>query len=65
MKKIYTIAILDFIFDEDKKQLGKYRYDVKLSDIETKKVFYDKLTFVYLLMTDGLHSAETNIELYF
>jgi predicted transposase/invertase (TIGR01784 family) len=50
LKAIYTIAILDFVFDEDKLEKDKYRYDVKLSDIETSKVFYDKLTFVYLEM---------------
>lgn len=50
LKAVYTIAILDFIFDEDKHEPNKYRYDVKLSDIETKKVFYDKLTFIYLEM---------------
>ncbi len=50
LKNVYTIAILDFIFDEDKNEPEKFRYDVKLSDIETKKVFYDKLTFVYLEM---------------
>lgn len=50
LKAVYTIAILDFIFDEDKNLPDKYRYDVKLSDIETKKVFYDKLTFIYLEM---------------
>ncbi len=50
LKKIYTIAILDFVFDEDKNEPNKFRYDIKLSDIETKKVFYDKLTFIYLEM---------------
>jgi predicted transposase/invertase (TIGR01784 family) len=50
LKKVYTIAILDFIFDEDKNEPDKFRYDVKLSDIETKQVFYDKLTFIYLEM---------------
>ena len=50
LKNVYTVAILDFVFDEDKDQPEKFRYDVKLSDIETKKVFYDKLTFVYLEM---------------
>ena len=44
------MAILDFVFDEDKEQSEKYRYDVKLSDIDTKQVFYDKLTFIYLEM---------------
>lgn len=58
LKKVYTIAILDFIFDEDKSQPEKLRYDVKLSDIETKKVFYDKLTFVYLEMPKFNKSAE-------
>nr|WP_293834112.1 Rpn family recombination-promoting nuclease/putative transposase [uncultured Arsenicibacter sp.] len=50
LKAVYTIAILDFVFDEDKADRSKYRYDVKLTDIETCKVFYDKLTFIYLEM---------------
>ncbi len=50
LKSIYTIAILDFIFDEDKNDLKKFRYDVKLKDIETNNIFYDKLTFIYLEM---------------
>lgn len=50
LNAVYTIAILDFVFDEDKHQEDKYLYNVKLSDIETTKVFYDKLTFVYLEM---------------
>ncbi len=48
--KVYTIAILDFVFDEDKKQAEKFRYDVKLTELETKEVFYDKLMFIYLQM---------------
>ncbi len=47
---VYTIAILDFVFDEDKNEPEKFRYDVKLSDIDTHAVFYDKLTFIYLEM---------------
>jgi len=50
LKAVYTIAILDFIFDEDKEEPEKYRYDVKLTDVETKKIFYNKLTFIYLEM---------------
>ncbi|MGB0522683.1 MAG: Rpn family recombination-promoting nuclease/putative transposase [Flammeovirgaceae bacterium] len=50
LKAVYTVAILDFIFEEDKEQPHKYRYDIKLTDIETCKVFYDKLTFIYLEM---------------
>jgi predicted transposase/invertase (TIGR01784 family) len=50
LKPVYTIAILDFIFDEDKEDKDKYRYDVKLLDEKTHKVFYDKFTFIYLEM---------------
>ncbi len=50
LKAVYVIAILDFMFDEDKNEADKYRYDVKLTDVDTKKVFYDKLTFIYLEM---------------
>lgn len=50
LEPVYVVAILDFIFDEDKASKEKYRYDVKLCDIETGKVFYDKLTFIYLEM---------------
>ena len=50
LKAVYTIGILDFVFDADKHETDKFRYDVKLMDIETKKIFYDKLTFIYLEM---------------
>ena len=50
LKAVYTVAILDFVFDEDKDQPEKYRYDVKLTDQQTHRVFYDKLTFIYLEM---------------
>jgi predicted transposase/invertase (TIGR01784 family) len=50
LKSVYTIAILNFVFEEDKNDTDKYRYDVMLTDIETHKIFYDKLTFIYLEM---------------
>jgi predicted transposase/invertase (TIGR01784 family) len=50
LKAVYTIGILDFVFDSDKNQPDKFRYDVKLIDKDTQKVFYDKLTFIYLEM---------------
>jgi predicted transposase/invertase (TIGR01784 family) len=65
LKAVYTIAILDFVFDEDKKDTDKYKYFVKLSDIETNKVFYNKLTFVYLEMPKfkkTLDEIETHFE---
>ncbi len=50
LKAVYTIAILDFVFNEDKTDSNKFRYDIKLTDQESKMVFYDKLTFIYLEM---------------
>lgn len=50
LNAVYTVAILDFVFDEDKADPNKFRYDIKLTDTETNKVFYDKLTFIYLEM---------------
>jgi len=50
LQAVYTIAILDFVFEEDKQDTNKFRYDIKLTDTETKEVFYDKLTFIYLEM---------------
>lgn len=50
LNAVYTIAILDFTFDEGKHEPNKYRYDIKLIDKETYEVFYDKLTFIYLEM---------------
>ena len=50
LKAIYTIGILDFIFEEDKADADKMLYKIKLTDIETQRIFYDKLTYVYLEM---------------
>jgi predicted transposase/invertase (TIGR01784 family) len=50
LKKVYLIAILDFVFDDDKKNKEKFRYDVKLIDEDTCFVFNDKLYFIYLEM---------------
>lgn len=50
LKAVYTVAILDFVFDADRAEKEKYRYNVKLTDVDTCEVFYDKLTFVYLEM---------------
>ena len=50
LEKVYTIAILDFKFDDGKKHPNKFRYDVKLKELEMDEVFSDKLNFIYLEM---------------
>jgi predicted transposase/invertase (TIGR01784 family) len=39
LKEVYVVAILDFVFEEDKNDRDKYRYDVMLTDVDTHKVF--------------------------
>lgn len=43
---VYTLGILDFIFEEDKDD-DEVRHIVKLKD-QHCQIFYDKLTFIYL-----------------
>ena len=50
LKSVYTVGILNFVFDEDKDDEEYYHHEVKLMDVERKEVFYDKLTFIYLEM---------------
>ena len=48
LESVYTVGILNFVFDEDKNSKDYFHHEVKLMDVNTKKVFYDKLTFIYL-----------------
>jgi len=50
LKAVYTIGILDFEFEEDKDNPDRYLYNVKLTDVETHRVFHDKLSFIYIEM---------------
>ena len=50
LKAVYTIGILDFVFDEDKEDKEYYHHVVMLMDVNKKEVFYDKLTYIYLEM---------------
>lgn len=48
LKAVYVIGILNFKFSDDK--TDNYYHNVKLVDLNTNEVFYDKLTFIYLEM---------------
>lgn len=65
LKHVFAIGILDFAFKEDEPDPEKYRYDAKITEIETGEIFYDKLTFTYLAMekfNKGLDELETKFE---
>lgn len=65
LESVYTVGILNFVFDEDKNSKDYFHHEVKLMDVNTKKVFYDKLTFIYLELpkfTKTEHELETLFE---
>ena len=61
LKAVYTIGILDFVFDEDKDDKEYYHHTVQLMDVNKKEVFYDKLTYIYLEMPK-FHKTEEELE---
>ena len=59
---VYTVGILNFVFDEDRYSPDCYHHKVMLMDVERKSIFYDKLTFIYLEMPKfmkGEHELES------
>ena len=48
LKAVYVVGILNFSFDNSDEEY--FHHEVKLVDLYTHKVLYDKLTFVYLEM---------------
>jgi len=50
LNAVYTIGILDFIFKEDEADNEVFHHEVQLFDKSTQKIFYDKLTYIYLEM---------------
>jgi predicted transposase/invertase (TIGR01784 family) len=50
LNAVYTVGILDFVFDEDKDSPEYYHHHVQLMETRRKKVFFEKLTYIYLEM---------------
>ncbi len=64
LKAVYTIGILDFVFAEDQDDQEVFHHEVKLVDQKTHKVFYDKLTYIYLEMPK-FKKTEEELETHF
>ncbi len=58
LKAVYTVAILDFCFEDEHAKDVKVM--VKLMETEKKTVFYEKLTFLYLQMPN-FHKKEEEL----
>ncbi len=63
LKAVYTIGILDFVFD-DKDKDKTVVAEVMLMDKRRKTVFYDKLTYIYLQMPN-FTKTEAELETHF
>ena len=63
LKAVYTIGILNFVFDEDKDDANYYHHVVQLMDINKKEVFYDKLTYIYLEMPKFTKTEDELVDL--
>ena len=48
LDSVYTVGLLNFVFDEDKDDKDCFHHEVKLMDVVKKTVFYDKLAFIYI-----------------
>ncbi len=64
LKAVYTIGILDFVFDEDKSDNDVFHHEVKMVDIKTQKIFFDKLTYIYLEMPK-FNKSENDLKTHF
>lgn len=64
LKAVYTIGILDFIFEEDKADNEVFHHEVKMLDTRPGKVFFDKLTYIYLEMPK-FNKTEAELETHF
>jgi predicted transposase/invertase (TIGR01784 family) len=65
LKSVYTVGILNFVFNESKDDKDYYHSEVKLMDTKKKTIFYDKLTFIYLEMpkfNKSIEQLETRFE---
>ena len=61
LKAVYTIGLLDFVFDDNKDNSEYFHHEVKLMDTKTKTVFFDKLTYIYIEMPK-FKKEETELE---
>lgn len=65
LSPVYTIGILNFTFPEDKQSDSGIYKEVKLMDVNSKKVFYDKLTYIYVELAcfnKGLGELKTTLD---
>ena len=64
LEAVYTIGILNFVFDEYAGDEECYHHEVKLMDVRSKRVFFDKLNFIYLEMPKFRKTADELVTMF-
>ena len=62
LSRVYTIGVLNFTFDDDDPEY--FHHEVKLMDTQTHKVFFDKLTYIYLEMPKFVKGEDELVTLF-
>ena len=58
LQDVYTVGILNFTFPEDKQSDNCVYREIKLMDVKSKEVFYDKLTYIYVELANFHRSLD-------
>lgn len=48
LNPVYTIGLLNFNFADGLENAKRWHHEVKLMEVDTHEVFYDKLTYIYV-----------------
>ena len=62
LSRVYTIALLNFNMREEAFDEEQITHTVKLCDIDTHKVFYKKLDFIYVEIADFQNIGQDEIQ---
>ena len=48
LNPVYTIGLLNFNFADGLKNAKRWHHEVKMMEVDTHEIFYDKLTYIYV-----------------
>lgn len=58
LQDVYTVGILNFTFPENKRSDNCVYREIKLMDVKSREVFYDKLTYIYVELANFHRSLD-------
>ena len=64
LNSVYTIGLLNFNFAEGEENARRWHHEVKLMEVDTHEVFYDKLTYIYVEIPKFNKSEDELVTMY-